>query len=351
MKTYGRILAIILLSGVTAYGLLRLGNIDISYDTLAKLNKNWLALAFFTFYISVLARGFRWQRILKAMGWSVGLVYAQTLLIAGLFISAIIPARAGDIGRVAMLKQDHQIPIAQGIASIATERALDVFSILSLAIVGAVWALQGRIPSEIFNLIIGTAILFLIGLVGLFTIPKFEQWLRNPKWLKDRVPQKLWDIYHKVLDFGFDLIHSVRAIAHKPITLITITGESLLIWFYDALIIYSILKSLEVSTTISESTFMAMTSDLTAAVPITPGALGQYDAALVAIAALFGIATSQASLLALILRFTNFWTFLLVSGVTTYVFGFSRALTFQANEAEETPQTLTIPSNPTTTEH
>ena len=127
MKKYAHLLIILLLSIATIFGLLRLGNIDISLETLARVKGLWLFLGFVAFYASVVARGLRWQRILHIMGWRVGSIYAQTLLTAGLFISSVLPARAGDVGRVAMLKQDYKIPVSQGAASIAAEYGRNPF--------------------------------------------------------------------------------------------------------------------------------------------------------------------------------------------------------------------------------
>lgn len=334
MKKYAHLLIIAALSAVTIFGLLRLGNIDINFETLARVNWSWLLLAFVTFYLSIVARGLRWQHILKTMGWPVPTIYAQTLLTAGLFISSILPARAGDIGRVAMLKQDHKTPVSQGVASLAAERALDVFSVLILAIIGAIWALRGHVPPQVLQLMVGTGILFVIGLVGLLAVPNIEGWLRQPGWVGHTVPARLRPWYQKVVDFGFSLIHGVRDLGQKPVALLAIVAESFGLWLGDALIVHFVLFSLDLPVSFSVSLFSAMVGVLATIVPLMPGALGQFEAALISVLALVGISTADSSLTALLVRFISLWSFIPVSGLITYIFGFSRALNFNGNNVE-----------------
>jgi len=255
MKKYRRLLILLILSAVIAWGLLRLGNVDLNAATLARVDWRWLLLGMVIFYSGIFVRGLRWQRILKAMGWRLGYGYTQALLVAGFFLSLILPARLGDVGRVVMLKRDHKIPFAQGIASLAAERALDVLAILALAIIGAVWALQGRVPPEILRLITGTAIFLGIGLIGLLAIPSLEKWLRHPGKIETWVPAKPWSIYQKVLDFGFNLINGVRALGRHPLSLAIAGIESLYIWLCDALIIYFGLLSIDAAASLSVSMF------------------------------------------------------------------------------------------------
>lgn len=344
MKKYAHLLIIAALSMVTILALLRLGNIDISFDTLARVNGLWLFLAFVAFYLSIIARGLRWQHILKTMDRPVPTLYAQTLLIAGLFISSILPARAGDLGRIAMLKQDHKIPVSQGLASLAAERALDVFAVLILAIVGAIWSLHGQAPLEVMQLMIGSGVLLVLGLLGLLAVPSIEGWLRQPGWAWRVMPPAVRPLYQKAVNFGFALIHGVRDLGQKPLALAAIVAESFCIWLFDALIVHLVLFSLGYSVSFGVSLFSAMIGVLATIVPLMPGALGQFEAAIISLLTLLGISTADSSLTALLVRFISLWSFIPVSGLVTYLFGFSRALSFNSkglDTAETAPPQAT----------
>lgn len=336
MRKYGRLWVILILSLLTIFALIRLGNIDFSLKTLNRIHWGWYSLVAISFYASVVARGWRWQSILKAMGWPISFVYASTLLTAGLFISSILPARTGDVARVAMLKQDYKIPVAQGIASLASERALDVFAILSLAILGAWLALPGRLPPEVLQLMVITGLLFLIGLVGLLVMPGIETWLCESDSIKRLIPAKLYPFYSKILNFGFSLIHGVRQLGQKPGALLVVVGQSFLVWLWDALMVYFVLVSLDIITPFSISLFTSMIGALSTAIPLTPGALGQFDATVISLLSLFGLSTTDSSLAILLLRFVQLWTFILVSGLVTYIFGFSRALSLGSSPENPT---------------
>jgi uncharacterized protein (TIRG00374 family) len=343
MKKYKRLFLILALSLLMIWALIKLGNVDLSLTSWRRVHWGWYSLVILSYYASIVARGWRWQRILQTMGWPVSFIYATTLLTTGLFLSAILPARAGDVGRVAMLRQDHRIPVAQGIASIAGERVLDVFAILTLALLGAWLALSGRMPPEVLQLIVGGGALLVIGLVGLLVVPGIEIWLREPPLLPNILPAKLWTLYQKILDFGFSLIEGVRILGRRPGVLAFIVGQSFFIWLWDALMVYFILISLGIVAPFSVSLFAAMISDLVTAIPLTPGALGQFDAALIGLLALFGISTANAGLTVLLLRLVQLWTFIPVSGLVTYIFGFSRVL--HLGQAETRPDHLELSSS------
>lgn len=347
LKKYSRLLLLLGLSLLTVFALIRLGNIDISWQTLAQVHWGWYSLVFFLFYLSVVARGLRWQRILNTMGWPVNRLYAVTLLTAGLFGSAILPARAGDVGRVAMLKQEYHIPFTTSIASITTERAMDVFAILTMAVIGGLIALQGRLPLEVLQLMGLTAVLFGIGLLGLIAMPTIESWLREINWLRQRLPLPPigWTIYDKLIDFGFGLIHGVRTLGQHPLTLLIVITESFFIWLYDGFIVYFTLKTIGIELAFAESLFVSMVADLAIAIPLTPGGLGQFEAALIALLTLFDVATPDGSLTALLLRFAIFWSFIPVSGLITYIFGFSRILSWTTTPATSADTTSAVTAN------
>lgn len=332
LKKYSHVIILGVLSLVTVLALFRLGDIDLSAATLSQVHWGWFAAAVLAYYSGVVVRGWRWRRILGIIGYPIGIIYAQALLIAGMFVSAVVPARAGDVGRVAMLKRDYDIPVSQGVASLAAERALDVFAILILTALGVIWAVQGRVPPEVSTLILISTGLFGVGLVGLVAVPSFEPLLRR---LGSWLPERLHSFYEKVLDFGFSLINGVRALASRPMVLSLAIVESLYIWLCDALVIYFALFSVAEFLPLSASLFTGMVSALVAAVPLTPGALGQYDSVVIGLLALFGVGIQSSTMVILITRLINLWTFIPISGVLTYAFGFARLLEVKPSETRE----------------
>ncbi|MEW5957554.1 MAG: lysylphosphatidylglycerol synthase transmembrane domain-containing protein [Chloroflexota bacterium] len=355
MKKYRRLIAVIIFSLLTIVGLLTIARIDFSLDSLERVNWAWLPAIFAVFYLSIFARGVRWQHILKALGWPAGLIYLEALLLAGFFLSSTIPARAGDIGRVAMLKQDLRIPISQGVASLAVERALDVFTVLILTLLGGLWALQGHLPPMILRVTAGIALLFVLGFAALLAMPSLEEWLRNPlPFLTQNLAanagsgreQKAWLLYHKGLDFGLALIQGIHTLARNRSALALVLVDSLFIWLLDGVILYLTLISLGIVAPFSVSVFSSMVGTLATIAPLTPGALGQFEAALIGSLALFDISPGQSSLAALLLRTVSLWTFIPVTALVTYIFGFNRILNLSRKDLVEADNRLAAAPSP-----
>jgi len=317
MKHVQRIVIMLVLGGLTLLLLLKLGDIDISMDTLRRLKPGYLLAAVAIHYSGFAMRGRRWQKLLAAMGHRVDYRYATTLLLSGWFVSALVPARLGDVARAYMLRRDHNIAMAGGFASIATERALDILAILALAMTAAVWALAGRTPAWVWQSIGGVAILFAVGLLVLLAMPRLEGRLAG-LWA--------WPSYQKALRFGFDLLAGIRQVGRSPALLAKIMAQTVYIWLCDIFLMTFAFLSLGAAVGLSETAFVSMAVDLAAAVPIVPGAIGQFEGTALGLFSLFHIDPALGGLVILLNRFISFWTFIVVSGIVTYAFGFSQAL-------------------------
>jgi hypothetical protein len=331
MKRLTRPLILIVLGFLTILLLLRLGDIDISMATLRQINPAYMLVAIVIHYSGFVMRGWRWQKLLAGLGHRLGYPYTTALLMSGWFVSALVPARLGDVARAYMLRRDHNVAMSQGLASIATERALDILAILTLALVAATWALAGRTPPWIWQTIAGGSIFFGLAAVVLLVTPQLETWFLN------LLP---WTLYQKLARFGFDMLVSIRRLGQNPTLLLTVAGQSLYIWLCDVFLMYFVFLSIGATAPLSVSAFTSMTVDLAAAVPIIPGALGQVEGTALGVLSIFDIGTQQSSLMILLNRFVSFWSFILVSGAITYFFGFSQAL--QPEQLRISNEQLTI---------
>jgi uncharacterized protein (TIRG00374 family) len=315
-------LALIAILGIlTLLALVRLGNIDISLDTLRRIQPGYLAAAIAVHYSGFAVRGDRWRRLLAAMGHRVNYGYAFSLLLAGWFVSALVPARAGDLARAGLLRRDHDVPVASGLGSIAAERAFDALVLVLLAALAGAWALAGRTPAWVWQsaaIMVGLAI---VAAGGMIAVPRLENWLAG---------LVTWPVYQKALRFGFDLLRSIRGLGRQPAALLVVAAQSVYIWLCDVLLAYLLLGGLGYPVSPPVAAFTAMAADLAVTVPLTPGAVGQFETAFVGLLALFAVPASQAGLAVLLNRFISFWTFIVFSGLVTYLSGLNRALATEA---------------------
>lgn len=313
-----RLILIVALGLLTVLLLTRLGGINEVPETLRRIRPGFLLAAIAIHYSGFAVRGDRWRRLLAAMGYRFGIVYALTLLLAGWFISALVPARAGDLVRAGVLNRDRDVPFAAGLGSIAAERAFDALTLVFLAVFVGVWALAGRTPGWIWQTILVTAGLFVVAIVGLIAVPHARGWLTG---------LVRWPLYQKVVNFGFDLLDSIRKLGQHPATLLVVAAQSLYVWLCDVFLAYLLLHGLGIPLPLPVAAFTALAADLAVTLPVTPGAVGQFEAAFVGLLALFAVPASEAGLAVLLNRFISFWTFILFSGLVTYLAGFGRILT------------------------
>ena len=320
MSRLSRPLIILTLGLLTILVLLRFTQIDLSWEILGQLTPGYLLPAVLIHYSGFAVRGWRWRRLLGGLGYSVGFGYATLLLLAGWFVSALLPARLGDAARVAMLRRDHQISVSDGIASIISERTLDMGVILGLATLTALWVLPDRTPPWVWQSIAGGALGLLVVGAGLALSPRLEGWLRG---------RLTWPPLSRLIEFGFTFLAGIRRLARNPRLLLLTLGESVYIWLCDILLMYLVFLSLRADIALSVAAFISMIVDLAVAVPIIPGAIGQFEGAAVGVSRLFEIEPQTAALMAILNRLISFWSFMVVSGILTYLFGFAQVLQIQ----------------------
>ena len=96
---------------------------------------------------------------------------------------------------------------------------------------------------------------------------------------------------------------------------------SLYIWLCDAFLLWLVMASLAEWTSFGSAAFIALTVDGLAAVPLTPGGVGQIEAAYAGLLTLFALPVAKLSAIILLTRLISYWSFLLFSGMVTFAFG------------------------------
>ena len=92
---------------------------------------------------------FRW-RILLTFVPRPSFVAVFSILMAGYATNALLPMRAGDALRVALVRRKYGHGAARALSSILVER---VFDLLALLVFGIVVAVGGKLPSDIIDIL------------------------------------------------------------------------------------------------------------------------------------------------------------------------------------------------------
>jgi uncharacterized protein (TIRG00374 family) len=318
-----RLLLLGLLAAATIALLLTLGGGQITLDALSHADWRLLALAALIHYGGFALRGHRWQLLLKTVGYRLGYLYTSGVLLSGWFVSALLPARAGDAFRLLALQTppptQPPVPVAAALGTVVLERALDILAILLLGAGFSLMVLQGRIPGWLLGVYGGAlALVLLLGGILLATPFLLER-------LHALSARPLW---HKTLDFLTQIASTLRQLARHPGMALLAVGESLLIWLCDGLLLWLVVLSLGHPFLLGEASFVALTVDIFAAVPLTPGGIGQIETAYALLLALIAHPGLQIPAVVLATRAISYWSFLILSGLVALLTGFGRVLTF-----------------------
>lgn len=303
------------LGAVTFLVILKLSGFKASWEKFRALDPRYIVAAFAVYYLSFLVRALRWKLLLRTLGQKLSTSSLFSYLLVGWFISAAVPARAGDVARAHLLKSDRKIPLRVGLGSIFVERGLDGLVILSCSIIFSFFIFSLGPPQWILTLYQVTFSLVLLALVFLYFVPRLETKTRA-LFSSAR--------YLKLVNFLFRLMDKVRLISKSRGRMILALFLTLVIWFCDALVTYLVLLGLDHPLPLPRVAFISFTVNLVATVPITPGAVGQIDAAQFSLFSLIGVAREFSGVAILISRFICFWSFLLISGLFTYGSGLAR---------------------------
>jgi hypothetical protein len=322
---YRRIALLIALGALTVALLVTLGGGQAALAPLAQADWRLLGLAVVIHYSGFGVRGLRWQQLLALLGYRFSWKMLTSLLLCGWFVSALLPARAGDAVRVGALRLPAgapiRVPVADSLASLVLERVFDLVAILLLGAGFGYAMMQSQAPMWV-----GWAYWLGIGGVGLLVgtlwlAPALFRQMR--RWSSHRY-------WQAGLGFLDQLVASVRTVAHQPVAALGCLVASLYIWLCDAMLMWLVVTSLAIPLSLGDTAFVALTVDVFAILPLTPGGVGQIEAVNAALLAWLGLPAFQIAAAVLVNRAISYWSFLIFSGMVTVAAGFGRLVSRSA---------------------
>jgi uncharacterized membrane protein YbhN (UPF0104 family) len=215
--------------------------------------------------IATFLRGWRWHTILRRsqIGHRASDAYALTAV--GYMGNTVLPARGGEVLRVALLAPRSTGSHGQIIGSVVAERVVDAAALATLFAVitwiGVAGAPIGRVPATLGVMAV------LLAVAGAFGYLRLRRQGRMERF----------------------------AVRMRPFTratrlLLGLSGVALLamtagIWLLEGVILYLVGQSLGVEISVPEAAFLIVLASSFALVPAAPGYVGTFDAAI-----LFGLA-------------------------------------------------------------
>lgn len=236
-------------------------------ETLSSAKWYWLVAATLLMLLTPLISAKRWQLMLRAMGYSLGFGDCLKIILAAFPVSAITPAKAGDLIRAYYLK--NRIPANQVVGGVVAERLSDIFVLALYSCAGAI--------------LFGNYSFLLIGLAVIFLIPVFFLIVN-----KINLPLGQW---RKKVD---DFLLVSRVFIQHPSKILPVLLWGITLWFIPVLAAKMLFLALGVSVPLVYTAAVFPLAIFVGLIPITIAGMGTRDSAIVYLFASF--ANSSVSL-------------------------------------------------------
>ncbi len=272
--------------------------------TLSAAHPGWLVLALAITFFNFPFRSWRWTRLLHHVQ-HIPQREAFSATCIGFAASVLLPARAGEIVRPAVLSRRTGLPFAPALASIAVERLIDLVAVVLLFVVYAVggWApadlsaeAHGRL--ELLRrsaFLLGAATLVVFAGLGLLAArPHLADRVLGP--LERRLPTRIAARVVALLRSFLGGLASIRTGSDVAV----MSSSTLVMWLLNVLQFYSVARAFEVVLPFPAFFFVLTWGVLGLAIP-TPGGVGGYHTAVAyALTGFYGIAAAPAAATALV---------------------------------------------------
>lgn len=272
--------------------------------SLASASPGWLAASVGISLGTFAFRALRWTWMLRPVG-SVPWLPAFRATAIGFAANTVLPARAGEIVRPAILARERDLPFPALLASIFFERMLDALSqlcYLGLALAGSPAGTgAGTLSSNRLRFAVAGLAAIAVG-VALFAV----LWRPATERLFDRLtgllPAGLRPAARRVIHTFLDGFASLKT----PRLAALVCGGSLFQWFIINVQVWCVMRAFGLHLPLSAAYVVTSAAVLGLFVP-TPGGVGGYHAAVqYALTGFFGVAIATATGVALVAHAVSF---------------------------------------------
>lgn len=277
----------------------------------------WLLLTGLgVFYLTFPLRAIRWRMLLRNAGVPVddgrdswaSLPALIEYIYLSWFANCIVPAKLGDAYRAYLLKHNGKVSFSTSIGTIFAERLLDMLGLFGMLVLSAWFTFGAHMPD-------GTQIVFGFGALLVVAI---LSGLAGMRWLSPLVhrvlPRRLHGFYGR---FEYAALRSFRP-AILP-RLIALTGG---VWLLEGFRLFFVIEALGPAISglsLSAIIFVALSSSLLTALPITPAGLGVVEGTITLVLTFFGIDKHLGAAVTFLDRLINFWS-IVFGGFIAYIF-------------------------------
>ena len=245
-------------------------------------------------------RGWRYKYILEKLEIRVGLMLSTACIYVSQTANLIIPARLGDLVRLFILKHEVNASYSKGLSSLVIERFFDIATVAILGVVTLPFILN--VP-EWFSTVLMIVLLACGGFIVFLVIC-------------GKIESK-----NKYLAMALKLFDDVKKASLTITALLVLGVVSVVIWLTDSIICWIIALMFQQQIPILIVILAIVIGNLVKAIPITPGGMGTYEAAVAITLQLGGVEPVTAVLIAIIDHLVKNLVTLVGGVISLYMFG------------------------------
>ncbi|MBN2678466.1 MAG: flippase-like domain-containing protein [Anaerolineaceae bacterium] len=301
---------------------------DEMIQTVCQSDPGLLVFVFLLITINLFFRGLRWGILLSGEN----PIQALTMFWAtadGYLGNTLLPARAGELIRSAIVGIKTGIGTSYVFATAMTERIVDavVLVLIGLILLPGITGLPDWVPTTLHVM----AVVGVIGLLVIITLPYIERMLR--KILSILPFPESWKT--KLGELLGRFVLGTRAFIN-PVRAAGFLGLTPIIWMLDGYITVQVAKALSLSLTLSQALILMVALGLASALPSTPGYVGIYQYVATTILPVFGMSKSEALTFILLYQGMAVMAFLLWGLISLPVLNIRPAALRQLGEKQST---------------
>lgn len=274
------------------------------FSTVRSANLFFVGCIAIVYPISFVLRTWRWRVLLRASGHLASRANAFRCIMAGWMLNSLIPARAGDVLRGYALKTTEGTPFSVGIGTIIIERVLDMMVLGGLMTLVALFYVRS---DQTTFLAIGAFLIGAVLLAGLSTV-----YLIGHR-IADLLESRIAGISESIRTVQ----QALSRVSGNPFAIALSAVISIPVWLAEVATIYFAGRAIGIELGVVPTVTAGVSAFVSQAVPITPGGLGTYEAAITSILVTFDIESSTGTALALIDHFTRLAVIYVIGSIAT----------------------------------
>lgn len=265
----------------------------------------WLIPSLAVLAVGVVLRTLRWQFLFLRATRPAFSASAHAMIV-GLFFNSILPARAGEAARIVALNQRAGTSRAETTATVLTERAEDVLSLLVLLFVFLPWFphVRGLRAAAIVGIVLVLALAAVV-----LTLARHGA---RPLRFLLRPLSRLPLVSGARLDAAAENLAQGLAALRQPRLALASLALTLVSWLVLAASIWLALLCFHLDVSPLASLLVLITANLAMVLPSSPGAVGVFEAATVYALNAYGISDARALSAAVVIHVLNLVPYLVV---------------------------------------